>query len=292
MRRRILTTAVAVCLAASAAADDRERVATGGERNASDVKRVLLLGQSPDGHPFSTHEYMAGMHILARCLQPAKNVQTIIAKADEPWSEGPELLDGADAAVVFLSEGAKWLSADEARLAAFRRLAERGGGLVVLHWGMGCREAQPIDDFVQLFGACHGGPDRKYKVFEAALEPATKDHPVLAGIERLHVHDEFYYRLKRVRSAEAGEKDPLTPLLTVTIDGEPQMVAWAWERPDGGRSAGFSGGHFHETWNHEAYRRFMTQAVLWTLKEPVPPQGASVEIEPADLKLEPRRESR
>ncbi|TXH01385.1 MAG: hypothetical protein E6R05_05725, partial [Candidatus Moraniibacteriota bacterium] len=29
--------------------------------------------------------------------------------------------------------------------------------------------------------------------------------------------------------------------------GIPQHTAWAFERPDGGRSFGFTGGHFH--WN-------------------------------------------
>ena len=35
--------------------------------------------------------------------------------------------------------------------------------------------AEQIDVFVQLFGACHGGPDRKYKVLETKCTPAT-DH--------------------------------------------------------------------------------------------------------------------
>jgi hypothetical protein len=202
------------------------------------------------------------------------------------------LLDGADAAVVFLSEGARWLSQNEARLAAFQRLAERGGGLVVLHWGMGCREAEPIGNFVELFGACHGGPDRKHKVLTTTLQPAAEGHPILAGIEPLDIRDEFYYQLKRVRSAGNAQESPLTPLLTITADGQSEMVAWAWERPDGGRSAGFSGAHFHEHWNLEAYRRFMTQSVLWVLKQPVPENGVAVEIEAAELKLQPREESR
>ena len=51
---------------------------------------------------------------------------------------------------------------------ALRRLAKRGGGLAALHWAMGTREAGPIKDFVDLFGGCHGGPDRKYKVSSSA----------------------------------------------------------------------------------------------------------------------------
>lgn len=292
MWRCVLTAGVAVWLASTAAADERERGTAADKTGRASVKRVLLLGQSPDDHAFGTHEYMAGVHILARLLHHEQSLQTIIVRADDPWTEGPELLDGADAAVVFLSEGAKWLSRDAARLAAFQRLAERGGGLVVLHWGMGCREAEPIGNFVELFGACHGGPDRKHKVLTTTLKPAAKGHPILAGIEPLDIRDEFYYQLKCVGSAGSPQESPLTPLLTITADGQTEMVAWAWERPDGGRSAGFSGAHFHETWNLEAYRRFMTQAVLWVLEQPVPADGLAVEIEAADLKLEPRGESR
>jgi hypothetical protein len=31
----------------------------------------------------------------------------------------------------------------------------------------------------------------------------------------------------------------VTPLIRVPLDGEKETVAWAWERPDGGRSFGF-----------------------------------------------------
>jgi type 1 glutamine amidotransferase len=266
MWRCVLTAGMAVWLASAAAADERERGTADRETGRAGVKRVLLLGQSPDDHAFGTHEYMAGVHILAQLLHAEQNLQTIIVKADHPWTAGPELLDGADAAVVFLSEGAKWLSQDEARLAAFRRLAERGGGLVVLHWGMGTREAEPIGNFVELFGACHGGPDRKHKVLTTTLKPAAEGHPILAGIEALDIRDEFYYQLKRVRSAGNPQESPLTPLLTITADGQTEMVAWAWERPDGGRSFGFSGLHFDDNWQLKEYPRLISRGVLWTMK--------------------------
>ena len=59
------------------------------------------------------------------------------------------------------------------------------------------------------------------------------------------------------------------------------MVAWAYDRPDGGRSCGFTGLHFHENWKNENYRRFVVQAILWTMKEQVPNGGAKVDL-PAD----------
>lgn len=251
------------------------------------AKRVLLLGQQPDGHPWSTHEYMAGVNIMAACLQEVPGLQTIVVKADEPWTAGPELLDGADAAVVFLSEGGKWLGSDARRLAAFQRLAKRGGGLVCLHWGMGCREAKYIGEYVALFGGCHGGPDRKYKVVKTKLQLANPEHPVLRGIRPIELREEFYYRLKFPQ-----EKKDHTPLIRVPIEGKTHTVAWAWQRPDGGRSCGFSGGHFHENWHHPEYRRLMAQAILWSLKMPIPKDGLSVDIPEKTLKLAPRPDAK
>ena len=67
------------------------------------------------------------------------------------------------------------------------------------------------------------------------------------------------------------------PALTAKIDGESHPVAWTWERPDGGRSFGFSGLHFHENWKRAEYRRLVGQGVLWTLKMAIPEKGLAVE---------------
>jgi hypothetical protein len=69
------------------------------------------------------------------------------------------------------------------------------------------------------------------------------------------------------------------------IDGRPETVAWSWERPDGGRSFGFSGLHFHDNWGLPAYRRLVAQAVLWSVKMPIPRDGLRVEVTEEDLTL-------
>lgn len=245
-------------------------------------QRVLLLGQKPDSHPATTHEYMAGVKLLASLLSRTDGIQTIVVQADSPWVEGPELLDGADGAVVFLTEGARWVTDDALRLAAFQRLAKRGGGLTCLHWGMGTREPGPIAEFTSLFGGCHGGADRKYKIATLPVKPAEHAHPVLHGIGPFDVRDEFYYALKRpVPTAKAR----VTPLLLVPIDGQDQYVAWAYERADQGRSFGFSGLHFHENWKHPEYRRLVLQGVAWTLQRPIPDKGMPVDIAADALSL-------
>src|SRR5436309_1709459 len=134
-----------------------------GPLHAGAPKRLLLLAQGPDGHPPETHEYVIGQQILQKSLDKVPDLIVTLVRADEPWREGPGLLGKADGVVVFVSEGAKWLQNNPERLKAFQELARRKGGLAVLHWGMGTKDARNIEAFVQLFGGCHGGPDRKYK---------------------------------------------------------------------------------------------------------------------------------
>ena len=243
-------------------------------------KKLLLVGQGPDGHPPQTHEYMAGLKVLQKCLKPVEGLEVTVLRADEPWREGPELLGRADSVVLFLAEGARWLQHDPRRHDALVQVARRGGGLTALHWAMGTKDAKHIDPFLKLLGGCHGGPDRKYKVLETEAKVADPNHPATAGVRDFRVHDEFYYRLKFVKP-----EGSVRPLLRVTIDGKPEAVAWAWERPDGGRSFGFSGLHFHDNWRLPAYRRLAAQGVLWALKRPVPKGGLPVEVAEEDLKL-------
>ena len=175
-------------------------------------KRVLLLWHSPDGHPKDTHEYQLGQKILKATLEKHAPVEATLVCADEPWNDGPELLAKADGVVLFVSEGAKWINANPRRLAAFQACAKRKAGLAVLHWGMGTKDAKNISPFVDLFGGCHGGPDRKYKVVAADAKIADNKHPILRGMGDFKARDEFYYTLKFAKTK--------TPLLNVTIDGE------------------------------------------------------------------------
>jgi type 1 glutamine amidotransferase len=250
-------------------------------------QRILLIGQAPDGHPPGTHEYRAAVSLFLKMLAPMDRLQTIAVSADGDWPEGPELLDGADAVVVFVSEGAKWLQTDARRLAAFQALSKRGGGLICLHWAMGTRDAKFIPAWVELFGGCHGGPDRRYQVVDVKTQLATPNHPILRGVRPVDVHEEFYFKLKWALPAEQ-----ITPLIQVRIAGENHTVGWAWKRPDGGRSFGFSGLHFHENWQMKSYQRMLTQSVYWVLKREIPKAGVRVNLEAADFVPPPQPDYR
>ena len=171
-----------------------------------------------------------------------------------------------------------------ARLAAFQRLAERKGGLACLHWAMGSKPVEHIPAFTALFGGCHGGPDRKYQFLETQLRPAMDEHPITRGIAPITVHDEFYYALKWT-DLKPGPR----PLMEAIIEEAPQTVAWAWDRPDGGRSFGFSGLHFHDHWKRAEYRRLVAQGVMWSAGVPVPEKGLNVDLAEADYRPPAKR---
>ena len=107
------------------------------------------------------------------------------------------------------------------------------------------------------------------------------------GIAPFEVEDEFYYALKFAKPAGS-----IKPLLQVSIDNEPQTVAWSWERPDGGRSFGFSACHFHRNWELPQYRRLAAQGILWTLGRSIPADGMNVDVRAEDLALPPKPEKK
>lgn len=249
-------------------------------------KRVLLLWQGPDGHKPTTHEFEAGIRLIGNLLQRHTECQVILSKADQKWENGPELLDQADTTVLFITQGSRWIQQTPSRLKLFQDYAARGGGLVALHWAIGAKADEYIPAFLPLLGATHGGSDRKYAFLKTEFRPTSDRHPIQNGLRPLTIEDEFYYNLKQVQSTAS-----VIPVMESKIDGEWYMTSWAWERPDRGRSFGFSGLHYHGNWGDEVYRRLVLQGIIWTLKEEIPPEGMDVSIKKEWLSLPERSKS-
>lgn len=239
----------------------------------ADPKKVLLVGQGSDGHPPTTHEFRAGVRVIAALLEHQPNLEVTVVSADGAWPEGPDLIRRSDCVVLYLTQGFQWMQESEERHLALMELTKNGGGLMALHWAVGAKDPKFIEGGLKLLGGCHGGPDRQYIVTTTKLAPAEPMHPIATGVEALEVKDEFYYQLKFVQP-----EGSITPVMQATINDQPETVAWAWERPDGGRSFGFSGLHFHENWKRNEYRRLVANAVLWTAQEPIPDGGAPIEV--------------
>jgi hypothetical protein len=128
-------------------------------------------------------------------------------------------------------------------------------------------------------------------------------HPVARGVAPFSTHDEWYFNMRW--TPDASLKSRITPLLVATPSedvrdgpyvsprgpydhiiadkGREETMMWVYERPDGGRSFGFTGGHTHAHWGDVNQRRILLNALLWIAKVDVPKGGVVDTITPEDL---------
>jgi hypothetical protein len=133
------------------------------------------------------------------------------------------------------------------------------------------------------------------------------DHEITRGVKPFAVRDEWYFNM-RFRP----EMKRITPILSArpsdaTRDGpyvyprgpyehiqkakgRSEALMWAVERPDGGRGVGFTGGHFHQNWSNDQFRKVVLNALLWICKVQVPKDGVESTVTEAQLKenLDPK----
>jgi type 1 glutamine amidotransferase len=69
----------------------------------------------------------------------------------------------------------------------------------------------------------------------------------------------------------------------IADSGKVESMMWVYDRPGGGRSFGFTGGHTHTNWGDVNQRRVMLNALLWIAKVEVPARGLEDKITEADL---------
>ena len=69
----------------------------------------------------------------------------------------------------------------------------------------------------------------------------------------------------------------------VLTNKQPQHLMWVYERPDGGRGFGFTGGHSHRFWGNENFLKPVLNAILWIAKAEVPAEGVPCAITAEEL---------
>ena len=77
----------------------------------------------------------------------------------------------------------------------------------------------------------------------------------------------------------------------VEASGKAETMMWAYERPNGGRGFGFTGGHTHANWGDAGQRKVVLNALLWVAKADVPKEGVEFNPTTDDLKenLDPKK---
>jgi type 1 glutamine amidotransferase len=69
----------------------------------------------------------------------------------------------------------------------------------------------------------------------------------------------------------------------IADSGKAETMMWVYERPGGGRSFGFTGGHTHANWGDPNQRKIMLNALLWIAKVDIPKEGVRDEVTADDL---------
>ncbi len=274
---------LAVCLAAEPDKFDQSGVPIEAlPADATLDKVVLIAGPASPKMKSGEHEYFAGCAALASLLRQTPGVFPVIVRDGKPAN--PLTLKGAKAVVLFV-EGADVHAIVKHGLAAdLDTLAKAGAGIVHLHSAIDYPK-----DFHERSKAWSGAVWEKGHSLRAhwvTTLDGQAEHPATCGVGAFPIDDGWLWKLRFVDGLKG-----VTPLMrTVNPADAPgktsaadSVVAWAYDRPAGGRSFAYTGGHLHASLKSESYRRFLVNGILWSAGREVPAGGAPVALTDAEL---------
>jgi hypothetical protein len=271
-------------------------------------KRIVLIAGRPS-HPPGMHEFRAGCLLLQKALAGVPGVKVDVYDMGWPAKEvdgkrvdESTLLDGADAVLIF-SDGRKGHPAlQNERTQVIDALEAKGAGLGFAHYAVDVVAGAP-GEAMQRWNA--GYYENLWSVNPMWKPEFQKfpNHPITRGVKPFSTHDEWYFNMRWPEKFPA--KGKMTPLLVakpsddvrkgpyvsppgpfehiIAASGRDEIMMWAYERPNGGRSFGFTGGHTHANWGDPNQRKIMLNALLWIAKVDVPKNGVEDKIVEADL---------
>ena len=237
-------------------------------------KIVFLAG--PDSHWPGEHEHEAGSALLSAALrQRNPGYETVAVYGG--WPADESILAGADALVMYCDGGPGHLI--NKHLASFERLLAGGVGVVALHYCVEVPKDSP--SATAMLDAIGGYFETDWSVnphWRADFD-RLPPHPITTGLAPFSMHDEWYFNMRfrdpgvsAILSAVAppstmergnGPHSGNDAVRKLVANGKPQVTAWAYERPGGGRGFGYTGGHFHKNWQEDNARELVLNAIEW-----------------------------
>ncbi|MEA3210423.1 MAG: hypothetical protein QOE70_3480 [Chthoniobacter sp.] len=283
-----------------------------------DGKQKLVIVAGKPSHPPRMHEFNAGAQLLAKCLAGVPGLKTEVVL--NGWPQDEAIFEGADAVVFYMDGGPKHEVVQDGgqRLAKIDEWVKKGVGIGCMHYGVEVVADQAGGQFQRWIGGHYENAYSCNPIWDANFEKFL-EHPITRGVQPFQIKDEWYFNIRFADDFSAdGAKETagvkFTPILVAkpsdavrggpyvfpkgpyphiqAASGRAEAMMWAIERPDGGRGFGFTGGHFHDNWGNENFRRTVLNALVWVAKAEVPAKGIESSITPADLdaNLDPKPE--
>ena len=272
-------------------------------------KPIVLLAGRPS-HPPGMHEFRAGSILLQKALTGFPGVTVEVYTMGWPTKvvDGKTVddnapLENADAILIYADGGRGNPAIQGDRMQVLDALAKKGVGLGFAHYGVEVPAGAPGEAFQRWIGGYYETNWSVNPMWGPAYEKLP-NHPVTRGVKPFTTDkDEWYFNMRW--TTDPALKARITPILVATPSdevrkgpyvsprgpydhiiadsGKAETMMWVMERPDGGRSFGFTGGHGHALWGEPNQRRVMLNALLWIAKVEVPAGGVQDKITAADL---------
>ena len=270
---------------------------------AADKKIVFVAG--PPSHGPAQHEHRAGCLLLKSCLDKIQGVTSVVCS--NGWPEDAHAFDGADSIVIYADGGPGHPALQDDHLQQLDALMKKGVGLACIHYATEPTIEKGQKEFIDWIGGCFEINRSVNPHWNADFKSLPK-HPITNGVKPFSIVDEWYFYMRfhdgmkgvtpilsavppeSTMSRPDGQHEGNPAVREAVKRGEIQHVAWACERPDGGRGFGFTGGHFHKNWGDDNFRKLVLNAILWTAKADVPADGfqSTVTKEELEQNLDPK----
>jgi type 1 glutamine amidotransferase len=300
MKKRIAIALLSLVAAWSGIAAARAR--------AADTAKVVLVAGRPSHGP-GQHEFNAGCKLMAKCLSQVPGVEPVVVTGG--WPQDESVFDGARTLVFFMDGGGGHPIIQKDHLDTIQKLMDKGVGLVCLHYAVEVPKEVPGkktgEKFLDWIGGYYetGYSTNPHWIAEVKSLPR---HTITRGVQPFALNDEWYFNIRfrpsmkgvipiviakpDDRTREGNSSSPRGPKQhIVDAKGRDEVLGWAVERHDGGRGFGFTGAHFHKNWGDPNFRKLVLNAILWTAKLDVPPEGAQTTVTDEELNqnLDPKR---
>ncbi len=270
----------------------------------ADGRKKLVLVAGKPSHGPGQHEHRAGTMLAEKCLDAAfetgaKGPQLVTATYTGGWPTDPTAFDNADAVFFFADGGNGHPVLQSNRLAQIDALAKRGVGIACLHYAVEVPKEKGGPEFLNWMGGYFEPNWSVNPHWTLAKTELAQGHPITRGVKPFETNDEWYYHM-RFREPMAGVTAILSAIPPDDTRARPdgphsnnptvragkgsrEVLAWAYERPEGGRGFGCTGAHFHKNWANDDFRRMMLNALVWTAGLEVPTEGVASAVTDDDM---------